>query len=243
MDNFYDNDSYIHVSSSLEELFIMARRQARSYVGAVGPYERMCAEQEVICQWFEKKPGRYTTSENLDEALFTGRSYKDIEGGNEHNLYAPEEITDSVRIFKLTKSENGYGARSSLSGYLENLLFSNIIFDDSITLHMAIEPESPKHVYRLLTSQLFVRGDEASQERITDYMESLGFVQDKSIPSIYRHPCGTVIYDARPANVIETQDGQIFPIDIQIFHGDKYVYWKIVAILKFVLLLKRDAAT
>lgn len=228
---------YAHSSTAaratLRELFEVSYIASRDDACAGASFEQKFQyEQEGILRFVQSRGNSIYTEEDIRETFTKNGAYSACEGGNEHDLLIPIR-SEEVCILKLTNTPNGYGAKSALVDYLENLVFSNIIFGDDIELVGFVEPSPEKdiRVIRLLISQPFVLGNEASDEHIAAYMAGFGFYP-MSRPYSYEHACGTRVYDARPANVLEDDNGNLFPIDVQIKHGERYVYNRLLTMLQ-----------
>lgn len=229
----YGNDTHSYVRSTLEEFFLMVWERFGSHVESVGAAERIQAEQEFIAGCIEDGGNRccLVDEQIFAEVIVKSGDFTHYAGGNEHELYLSTDKEVTPWILKLTHTPNGYGARSDLCAYLENLVFSNFLFGDDIRLVFFVEPSVRVKVYRLLIAQPFVEGNDASQQAITDFLLRMGFVQDPREETAYRHACGTSIYDARPANVLVDGAGDIFPIDVQIMRGEKYLQHRILSMV------------
>ncbi len=128
---------------------------------------------------------------------------------------------------KITNTPCGYGARSRLVDYLENLLMANILFGDDFRLEGILfgDAEMPY----LIISQPFIKGCRADEESICRYWESLDFFPCGRYS--YRHACGTLIADARPDNVYRSESGDIIPLDVQVLHGERYLQYMLLRML------------
>ena len=211
----------------------MSHAAARDNNGAVFTFEqKIRAEQDCIMRFANKRGLPIYTEKRLAAEITANNAYEAHTGGNEHDLFVPRG-NELTYILKLTNTPNGYGAKSALADYLENLVFSNIIFGDDVHLIALVKPDQEKaiRVIRLLIAQPFIIGSEASESHIQEYMKQLGFLP-LGRPHSFMHPCGTKIYDARPANILEGADGMIFPIDVQIVNGANYVHYSLSALLQ-----------
>lgn len=203
--------------SPLEELFDLALKTCVCEDRTTGSYALQETEQNILSEWGSKN-GLLISKEGFELFLLEG-SFEAREGGNEHDVFTSP---GNVGILKVTKTENGYGARSRLVNYLENLIFSNILFGDNIHLLGIIDEKNARQVLKLMIAQPFIEGNPASQQQITNYMSCMRF--EKIAEHSYKHPCGTTIHDARPDNVFISPDGLIFPIDVQVINGGNYLY-------------------
>lgn len=230
MFNSHSPDKVTVAEGSLEELFLLAQRACGSEAGAALQTPAESPEQDLLGEWAERN-GLLLTQEEFD-LFISEESCTANAGGDEHDVFVAR---DNVAIVKVTKTASGYGARSLLLDYLENLVFSNLIFGDSIHLLAVIDNGEPDKVLKIAIAQPFIKGRPASQDEITAYMEEMLF--HRTNEHSYKHPCGTIVHDARPANVFISEDGWVFPIDVQIFGGEKYVYYTLCRYIN--LLAKR----
>lgn len=232
MFNSHSPDKVTVAEGSLEELFLLAQCACGGESGATVQVPAEVSEQIILEEWAERNCILLAQKE-FDLFLCEG-SFTSAEGGDEHDVFTG---SDQVAIVKVTKTTSGYGARSLLLNYLENLVFSNIIFGDDIHLLAVIDDGDPGKVLKIAIAQPFIKGRPASQEEITVYMEGMSFhrIGEHS----YKHPCGTTVHDARPANVFVSEDGWVFPIDVQILRGEKYVYYMLCS---YINLLAKQAS-
>ena len=147
-------------------------------------------------------------------------------GGNEHDVLIQPS---GRRVLKITQPGNGYGARSRLTDYLENHLMANILFGDDIRVEYIVYGTHREDMPMIVVSQPFIEGTRASEEEISSFWESLDF--RKCSRHSFRHPCGTTIHDARPDNIYRSPDGFLFPIDVQVLHGMRYLRYKLLQLL------------
>jgi hypothetical protein len=147
------------------------------------------------------------------------------EGGREHDLtFDPASAT----WLKFTKSScAGYVVSFELGSpalepalpqeYFDRLLLQNEIFADRVTfVGIAGEPGNPQ----IITRQPDIPGIAASEEAIIRMMTAeLGFALLSSRYSVgYQNSLAFIrddvaVFDLRPANVVETPEGLIIPID------------------------------
>lgn len=191
-----------------------------------GADEWFATEQDLVRQWAGERGTLFTRREFLYGLKEAGLG-EPLEGGNEHDIIPP--IEGGFWFLKITNTPGGYGARGHLHIYLRNLLSANALFGDNILLLCAVEDtDKPGQVIKLVTAQPAVRGEMATEEQISRFMESMGFLPHQLYPHVFTHSCGTMIFDARGANMLVDDQGHVMPIDVQIKHVEKYMRWLIV---------------
>jgi len=166
--------------------------------------ERIGAETESILAW-AKARGCLVSPTVFEVGT---ASFRELEGGNEHEVLVDSE---SSKVLKLTRPPN-FGARGAAVAYLENLLAYDVLLGFEWNFEgIVIEPDG----VAILTSQPYVKADEATEEQIEAYFSGLGFIKKRE-HTFFRSIDGITLADARPANILRDSDGFIFPIDIHI---------------------------
>ena len=166
--------------------------------------ERFFAETESILAWAEDRKCLISPTVFEVGTAFFG----ELEGGNEHEVLVDSE---SGRVLKLTRPPN-FGARGEAVAYLENLLAYDVLLGFEWHFEgIVIEPDG----IGILTSQPYVKGEEATDEQIEAYFSGLGFTKKRQ-HTFFRSIDGITLVDARPANILRDSEGFMFPIDIHI---------------------------
>lgn len=225
----YEQSTYEtrNVKTPLEELLCLVQQACGSSrrTNQTDLFQR--TEQAVLFCWAKHRK-RFISYGKFARTLT--ETYESHEGGDEHDTFTSIKDSHGI-IFKLTKPNNGYGARTNLKDYLENLWFSNYIFYDSIDVVSIIGRQKKiNKLAKIFISQPLVDGQPASVAEIERYMKSLGFIYEGR--NVYKHPCGTKIVDARPDNVFISATKEVFPIDVQILHGDRFIHLQLLYLLK-----------
>lgn len=94
------------------------------------------------------------------------------------------------------------------SEYLDRLDLQNRVFQDDIRLERIIENQGFPII---ITSQPAIHGRPASSRLIDDLMAKLQF--EKLTEGAFYDGDGLLVFDLFPRNVIEVEDGHVFPID------------------------------
>lgn len=166
--------------------------------------ERLRAETESILAW-AKASGCL-----ISPSVFETRTavFGELEGGAEHEVLLDEK---AGRVLKLTTPPN-FGARGEAQAYLENLLAYDALLGFEWCFEgVLLEPDG----VTFITSQPFVVGTEATPDQIEAWFSGQGFIRKRE-NSFVREADGINIVDARPANVLRDDKGNLFPIDIHI---------------------------
>ncbi len=182
----------------------------------------MRVERKLLGQYAGKMRIRRRFKKYVKRLITAGYHWN--QGGNEHRVFVPRI---SSRVIKITKTRNSYGAKSRLVDYLENLVLSNLILGDDIRLEYILYGDD-KLPY-IVISQPYIAGDKADEADIDAFWQNLDFLPHGT--NSYRHRCGTIIADARPDNIFRSQDGDLFPFDVQILHGKSYLHYMLLTLL------------
>lgn len=166
--------------------------------------QRIRSETESILAW--AKENGCLISLSVFEVRTAGLD--ELEGGAEHEVLLDQ---GAGRVLKLTSPPN-FGARGEATAYLENLLAYDLLLGFEWCFEGVVQ--LPEGVC-FLSSQPFVVAGEATQEQIEAYFNGLGFIKKRE-HTFVRAIDGITLIDARPANVLRDQHGNIFPIDIHI---------------------------
>ena len=186
-----------------------ARALCRSLHAALGRLDRpdaaqrLGAETESILQWAAAND--WLVAE--DSVVTLIENLESFEGGFEHDVFVHET---AGRALKLTQPPN-FGGRGDAVVYLENMLACDSMFGLDWKFEGVIET---KKGVRLLSSQPFIVGRNATADEIAAYFEPFGF--SRSGTNRFVSAAGIIIADARPANVFMDSRGCIFPIDVHI---------------------------
>lgn len=174
--------------------------------------EQLHREKECLFQWAREK-NVFFTEEEIRQRV---ESLKSLPGGNEHVVYYDENIR---RVIKIT-CPPAFGARGSAHEYLKNLIRCNEYLVDDYKVEGVVEKfttEANCPGNSIVISQPFIQGEKASETEIEEYMEDLGLQKSPSILNTYLSKDGQLIFsDVRPDNVIKSNQGPLFPIDIHI---------------------------
>jgi N12 class adenine-specific DNA methylase len=135
---------------------------------------------------------------------------KQLTSGQEHDVYADGA---SGRVIKVTK-EGDYGAQG-IERYLANLQRSNAELGDDIQI-VGVVQNAKSGWHHIVISQPFYKGRSATDAEISQHMASRGYAR-VSNTTYYNPSIGDANSDARPANVIMGDDGQVHPFDVQFF--------------------------
>ena len=114
------------------------------------------------------------------------------------------------RVLKWTKPPN-FGARGSAVGYLENILACNAVLALDWRFEAVVQADDG---VRILSSQPFILGENASVEEIDAYFAVLGFSKERE--NTYVRPDGLKVADARPDNLLRRPNGALIPIDVHV---------------------------
>ena len=165
--------------------------------------QRIHAETESLLEW-ARENDRLITAAEL--ALITA-GLEELEGASEHDV-----CVDHVagRVLKWTKPPN-FGARGSAVGYLENILACNAVLALDWRFEAVVQADDG---VRILSSQPFILGENASVEEIDAYFAALGFSKERE--NTYVRPDGLKVADARPDNLLRRPNGALIPIDVHV---------------------------
>jgi DNA ligase (NAD+) len=123
-------------------------------------------------------------------------------------VFRPE---DCLRVIKLTIPPN-FGAQGGVIPYLANLDAANRIFGDDIEFHGVLET---LHGPSLVTSQPFIVGSQPEPKEVAAWFESNGY--QSTGHNRWKHPeSGIEIADAHTGNLIQSNNGELIPIDLQV---------------------------
>ena len=162
---------------------------------------RIHAETESLLEWARENDRLITAA---DLAHITA-GLEELEGASEHDV-----CVDHVagRVLKWTKPPN-FGARGSAVGYLENILACNTLLALDWRFEAVVQADDG---VRILSSQPFIIGENATVEDIDSYFAALGFGKERE--NTYVRPDGLKVADARPDNLLRRSDGALIPIDV-----------------------------
>ena len=165
--------------------------------------QRIHAETESLLEWARENDCLITAA---DLALITA-GLEELEGASEHDV-----CVDHVagRVLKWTKPPN-FGARGSAVGYLENILACNAVLVLDWRFEAVVQADDG---VRILSSQPFILGENASVEEIDAYFAALGFSKERE--NTYVRPDGLKVADARPDNLLRRPNGALIPIDVHV---------------------------
>jgi hypothetical protein len=138
--------------------------------------------------------------------------------GAEHIVYRHRP---SNRVIKITRADDigdgTLGARGSASDYLGSMLLGNAIFGDDIRFEGLVQLDGA--LPQVVLSQKAITGRDATPKEIAKYMESLGFTRKEARKDvgIWEHKeLGVDVYDAVPNNVLRSEDGNIYVVDVDV---------------------------
>ena len=184
----------------------LARRLLDDLGGSDGAdvSQRIRQEAESVVSWAR------ASNRLLDPREF-GRlaaRYPQLGGQSEHTVF---HVESRHRVIKFTLPPN-FGAQGNALAYLNNLQAANTLFGDDIVLHGVLET---KRGPALVISQPFIPGTVPTSAEIAYWFEENGYR-----PNGYNRwksdSTGTEIADAHIGNLIESADGELIPIDLQV---------------------------
>lgn len=164
---------------------------------------RIHSETESLLEWARENHRLITAA---DLARITA-GLEELEGASEHDVCVDHA---AGRVLKWTKPPN-FGARGSAVGYLENILACNALLALDWRFEAVVQADDG---VRILSSQPFIIGENATVEDIDSYFAALGFGKERE--NTYVRPDGLKIADARPDNLLRRPDGALVPIDVHV---------------------------
>lgn len=165
--------------------------------------QRIHSETESLLEWARENHRLITAA---DLAHITA-GLEELEGASEHDVCVDHE---AGRVLKWTKPPN-FGARGSAAGYLENILACNAMLALDWRFEAVVQADDG---VRILSSQPFIIGENATVEEIDSYFSALGFGKERE--NTYVRPDGLKVADARPDNLLRRPDGALIPIDVHV---------------------------
>jgi hypothetical protein len=162
---------------------------------------RRVASSEDLARWAGK------TDKTVDPEIFTGEGA--LIGGGEHTIF----YNGGNRVLKFTKP-GLFGAQAEDAGaYLQRWALHNEVFNDDVQIE-GIVTLPGEHAPRLVISQPFRKGRDATPAEIADYLTEKGFTEHEGR---WVHPVrGVAVWDTITAgNVIMTEHGAR-AVDLQI---------------------------
>ncbi len=165
--------------------------------------QRIHAETESLLEW-ARENHRLITAADLVRIT---ASLEELEGASEHDVCVDHA---AGRVLKWTKPPN-FGARGSALGYLENILACNALFALDWRFEAVVQADDG---LRILSSQPFIIGENATVEDIDSYFAALGFGKERE--NTYVRPDGLKVADARPDNLLRRPNGALIPIDVHV---------------------------
>jgi hypothetical protein len=164
--------------------------------------------QAKLWQWGNTH-GRITP-ESLDR-YFDGSQA--IGGGQEHTVVLDP---DTQRIIKVTRPGQ-YGAHG-LANWIHTQRRANEVFGDDIRIEGVVEDADDNVL--LVISQPFRLGRPATQSEIENFLGTLGFHRVSDL-TFYNPEIGEAIRDTQEVNVIQGEDGNTYPIDLDFFQPNE----------------------
>jgi len=166
---------------------------------------RLETEQRRLIQWAQE-----------NRKLGSNRQLPpEIGRGGEHRVFFKEN-TQRVIKSTLPDRQKGYGISlgsfthgATPSEYLDRLALHNQIFDDDVRLERIVVSSGKPIV---ITSQPFIRGLQAKAVELDDMMVNKGY-EKLADGAYYDEVAGLLVFDLFPRNAIQTETGEIFPID------------------------------
>jgi hypothetical protein len=165
---------------------------------------RSLASHAGFLAWAERNGHRLDSSQ-----IFAEAKLEDAPGGGEHKILA----TPDGRFLKFTKP-GLYGANGEDAGaYLQRWALHNEVFNDDVQIE-GIVTLPGEHDARIVISQPFRKGRDATPAEIADYLTEKGFTEHEGR---WVHPVrGVAVWDTiTPGNVIMTEHGAR-AVDLQI---------------------------
>ena len=141
--------------------------------------------------------------------------------GDEHEAWYDEK----VGLWYKATYPNQFGLSWVRDGsacaleYLQRLVFQNDYFGDSIHLEAVVQVGDR---IRVLTSQPHIQGEAATPEEIQNWFLSLGFQRVEMGERIawYHLELNLLVADAHEGNVLRSETGKLFPIDLNIMRPE-----------------------
>lgn len=168
-----------------------------------GKHGRCLARFARLVAWADEQRG----SLDLDPEEFARPEF----AGGEHAVFLDR---DTGRLVKITKP-GMLGAQAEDAGaYLERWALANRVFGDDVRFEGVVRMPGEDEP-RVVISQSFVEGSDATMEEQADYLRSRGFVE---YDGRWVHPVLAVaVWDTlTPGNVIVQPDGAMWAVDLQI---------------------------
>jgi hypothetical protein len=166
--------------------------------------QRLRQEVQSVVSW-ARANGRLIDSARFGELA---ASYPALGGQSEHVVF---HLPGTTRVLKLTIPP-AFGAQAGATAYLTNIESVNRLYGDDIQFHGILATATGPS---LVTTQPFVAGSQPTPAEIAAWFTAQGYR-----PSGYnrwKHDAtGIEVADAHVGNLINTEDGELVPIDLQI---------------------------
>jgi hypothetical protein len=128
-------------------------------------------------------------------------------GGDEHHVWFDEATQRAVKLTVDMRFVQG-----SPAAYVRNLRRQNELFDTGYAFEGIVDDEG---MPRIVVSQPWVIGRPAEQQAKDDYFDGRGF-EPAADDIYYSMDRDLAVTDAKPANVLQREDGAVQPIDVQV---------------------------
>ena len=179
--------------------------------GAADPEQRrkhgrQLARASELARWAEGEGRSY------HEKTALGAAERILGGGGEHVVFLDET---GNRVLKRTKA-GLFGAQGNDVGeYLQRWALHNEVFGDDVRIEGVTKLEGDDEI-RVIVSQPFFEGRDATAEELSEYLASKGFVRWENWGA-WVHPVrGVAVWDTQtPGNALMTAEG-VRAIDLQI---------------------------
>ncbi|CAB4155586.1 hypothetical protein UFOVP672_20 [uncultured Caudovirales phage] len=169
-------------------------------------YGRQLARASELARWAEGEGRSY------HEKTALGAAERILGGGGEHVVFLDET---GNRVLKRTKA-GLFGAQGNDVGeYLQRWALHNEVFGDDVRIEGVTKLEGDDEI-RVIVSQPFFEGRDATAEELSEYLASKGFVRWENWGA-WVHPVrGVAVWDTQtPGNALMTAEG-VRAIDLQI---------------------------
>jgi Serine/Threonine/Tyrosine Kinase found in polyvalent proteins len=188
------------LAGSLGQLFLCSQAFDGETDHAANDQEWIPTQSQPLLRWAGQR-GRIISP--VEFRLLLG-ACKSLPGGGEHNVFYNR---GEDRVIKVTRPPY-FGQDWYLSGYLRNLIWNNVVFQDDFRLEGVV---SLSDGVSLVISQPYIHGHRPTLDQVRSWFdlqacEQLG-------PYRWRFPDGTAVKDAHEGNFILHHRGLV-PIDL-----------------------------
>lgn len=205
-------DARLHDQSSSARHFAgKALRELQSIAHDV-PCSDVCKDETEWCVLQSKPLVSWAKKRELlvgaDEfrRLTDGRDQ--LPSGMEHRVLA---LSEFGRVLKVTMPPH-FGHRWDLIHYVNNIIWSNELFDDDIRIVAVLDSAEGAAV---ATTQPYIDGRPPTESEIEQWFQIQGYVSNG--PNRWKHvELDIEIEDAHTGNLLVMDDGTVAPIDLQV---------------------------